>query len=156
MKGDPVFLTTDQNGELIFIASDGSVKRKSYGNYTSNHAFSPIYKKLEGISDFLFYDQQMLSMYDFTGNLLYSRPVKNFTGNNVRLTADKSENFIELCSVSENRSVFFKSDCSIIDTFVPNDCRLLTMGSFYKNSSVKNILGLTQDGLLANFQIEFK
>ena len=155
-KGDPVFATTDQNGELIFISSDGSVRRKSFGNYTSNHAFVPIHMKKEAGPDFLFYDQQLLSLFDFTGNLLFSKQIKNFTDNNVRLTMDKTEKYIELCSVSENRCIFFKSDCSIIDTFVPNDYRLLTMGSFYTNSSVNNILGLTPDGLLANFQIEFK
>ena len=156
-KGNsPSLVTTDDQGKIRLIGLDGAVKKIVAGNFSPNHNFLPVADGGGGSSAFLFLDQQILSMYDFTGKLIFTQPVSGLTNDPVLLSVDANMKLIEIYCLAANRSVFLKNDGSVYDTGLPEEYTLSAIGSFDDKSNVSNILAYSVDGFLSNFQMDGK
>ena len=67
-----LFLTTDREGKLLYVAADGTLTRTDFGNYSPTHFF--IYEDFngDGDPDFIFLDQQELHVFDRFKNELFT------------------------------------------------------------------------------------
>ena len=59
-----LFLTSDKEGKLLYVADDGSLNRTDFGNYSNQHFF--LYEDFDGDKDpdFIYLDHQDLHVYD--------------------------------------------------------------------------------------------
>jgi hypothetical protein len=101
-------------------------------------------------------DKQILSLYNFAGNLIFSLPLQGINNALPTILSLGSEKIIELHSATENRTILVRKDGSIFDTFLPEKYSLLTIGSFDNKTLVFNILAYSSDGFLSNFQMMAK
>ncbi len=65
-------LTTDENGKIVAILSDGNVETMSVKDFSHSHFF--LYKDINNdkLKDFIFLDNNELSVYDHSKKLLFS------------------------------------------------------------------------------------
>jgi hypothetical protein len=66
------------------------------------------------------------------------------------------EKLIELYSVAENKTILVRKDGSVFDLLLPAGYSLQTIGSFDENSGVFDILALSPEGFMSNFQMIMK
>lgn len=59
-----LFLTSDKEGKLLYVADDGSLNRTDFGSYSNKHFF--LYEDFDGDKDpdFIYLDHQDLHVYD--------------------------------------------------------------------------------------------
>lgn len=148
----PVIVTTDEHGKVKLIGFDGSVGKVNVGNFSSKHFFLLADSAVNSGVDFVFFDNQSLSMSNFYGKQIFSFPVKVQIDHCPTLVNFGGEELIELYSASENRTILVRKDGSIFDAFLPDGSTLLSVGSFDEKAGIANILALTSEGFLANFQ----
>jgi hypothetical protein len=156
-KGVQAFMvTTDESGKIRTLGFDGTTRKISVGNFSSGHYFLPAEVSEDGNPDYLFVDKQILSLYNFAGNLIFSLPLQGINNALPTILSLGSEKIIELHSATENRTILVRKDGSIFDTFLPEKYSLLTIGSFDNKALVFNILAYSSDGFLSNFQMMAK
>ena len=100
-----------------------------------------------------FFDKQNLSLYDFSGSLIFSYPVRSIIDQAPKVLTIGNEKIIELYSTVENRTILVKKDGSIFDIILPARYSLLSIGTFDDKAGVSNILAIGSDGFLSNFQM---
>ena len=146
-------VTTDERGKIRIISFDGSIKKIALGNFSQGHSFLPVDNKSESDPDFLILDQQVLSRYEYSGNLIYTHPVQVKTDQAPALIVSEIEKMVELYSAADNRTFLVRKDGSVFDDFLPEEYSLLTIGSFNNKTSVRNMMASGSDGYLSNFQM---
>jgi hypothetical protein len=151
--GSPCMVTTDARGKIRIVGFDGSVKKIALGNFSPGHSFLPVDNKSKSGSDFLILDQQVLSRYEYSGNLIFTHPVKVQRDQAPAQIVSENENMVELYSATDNRTFLIRKDGSVFDNFLPEECSLLTIGSFNNKTSVRNMMASGSDGYLSNFQM---
>jgi hypothetical protein len=59
-----LFLTTNNNGELIYITKSGKIKKSKFGNFSKDHFF--LYEDInnDGSNDFIFLDKNQLTVFN--------------------------------------------------------------------------------------------
>lgn len=151
--GSPCMVTTDERGKIRIIGFDGSVKKIALGNFSPGHFFLPVDNKSQSGPDFLILDQQVLSRYEYSGNLICTHPVKVQTDQAQALIVSENEKMFELYSAADNRTFLVRKDGSVFDIFLPEEYSLLTIGSFNNKTIVRNMMASGSDGYLSNFQM---
>ena len=151
--GSPCMVTTDEHGKIRVIGFDGSVRKIALGNFSSGHSFLSAENKNENGPDFLILDQHVLSRYEYSGNLIGTYPVKVPTDQSQVLIVSENEKMVELYSAADNRTFLVRKDGSVFDVFLPEECSLLTIGSFNNKTSVRDVMASGSDGYLSNFQM---
>ena len=65
-------LTTDETGQLLYVAFDGGLARTDFGTYSDKHCF--LYEDFNGDQDpdFIYLDGKQLRVFDRFKKLLYS------------------------------------------------------------------------------------
>ena len=71
-RGKGLFLTSDQEGKLLYIASDGSKNKTDFGDYSKKHFF--LYEDFNGDQDpdFIYLDNRELKVFDRFRNPLFT------------------------------------------------------------------------------------
>lgn len=153
-KGERDYMvTTDDHGKIRLLSFDGSTRKITTGIFSSEHYFLTADISGDGNSDYVFFDKQNLSLYDFSGSLIFSYPVPSLIDQTPKVLSIGNEKIIELYSTVENRTILVKKDGSIFDIILPAKCSLLSIGSFDDKAGVSNILAYASDGFLSNFQM---
>lgn len=67
-----LFLTSDKEGKLLYVTSDGSLNRTDFGTYSNEHFF--LYEDFNGDNDpdFIYLDQKSLQVFDKFKTELYA------------------------------------------------------------------------------------
>lgn len=67
-----LFLTSDKEGKLLYVASDGALTRTDFGTFSDKHFF--LYEDFNGdqAADFIYLDGQDLKVFDKFKNTLFS------------------------------------------------------------------------------------
>lgn len=67
-----LFLTSDQEGKLLYVAADGALTRTDFGTFSDKHFF--LYEDFNGDQDpdFIYLDGQELQVFDKFKNVLFS------------------------------------------------------------------------------------
>ncbi|HWS01394.1 MAG TPA: hypothetical protein VN249_12305, partial [Prolixibacteraceae bacterium] len=107
--------STDDRGKIRLLGFDGSAKKITAGNFSTDHFFLPVDFTGDGNINFLFVDRQKLSLYDFAGKIIYSNDLNVSIDKMPALLNLGNEKLVELSSVSENQSILIKKDGSIFD-----------------------------------------
>jgi hypothetical protein len=116
----------------------------------------PVELNGDGSIGFLFLDKQSLSLYDFSGKVIYSKTLKETPDQMLQILPFGKEKLIELYSVAENKTILVRKDGSVFDLLLPAGYSLQTIGSFDENSGVFDILALSPEGFMSNFQVIMK
>ncbi len=155
-EGRNWMVSSDDRGKIRLLGFDGSTKKITAGNFSSDHYFLPVDFSGDGNINFLFVDRQKLSLYDFSGKILFSNELNISVDQKPKLFQIGDEKFIELNSATENLTILIKKDGSIFDRFIPGKFCLPAIGTFDASNSIINKLGCTPDGFLSNFQMIIK
>ena len=151
--GSTSMVTTDERGRIRMLGFDGSTRKITIGDFSSKHYFLTADISGDGNSEYVFFDKQNLTLYDFSGRLMFSYPVSSLIDQAPKVVSIGNEKMIELYSIVENRTILVKKEGSIFDIILPAKCCLLSIGSFDDKTGVTNILAYDSDGSLSNFQM---
>ena len=113
-----LFLTSDKEGKLLYVASDGSLTRTDFGSYSESHFF--LYEDFNGDKDpdFIYLDQQDLHVFDRFKKELFShhfdveittKPVFFNITRNKRLLGIVSENAREIYLIDRKGNMIVNS-----------------------------------------------
>ncbi len=152
-NGAAYIVTTEEHGKIRLIGFDGSSRKIVVGNFSGNHNFLPVTFMRDGSMGFLFLDKQTVFLYDLAGKIIFSHPVVGLPDEPMKLSVDADTELIEIYLIAANRAIFLRKDGSIFDANLPNGFTPFTIGSFNIKSGVSNLLALSADGFLTNFQI---
>ena len=145
-------VTTDDHGKLRRIGFDGSVQRINTGNFSSGHFFLPVDFYGDGNFQFLFVDNQTISLFDESGKEIFTKS-QNFKIDHLPTPITfKGERLIELTSATENKTILVRKDGTLINNLLPSNFTLETIGIFNSGTGVCNIIAGTKEGYLSNFQ----
>lgn len=113
-----LFLTSDKEGKLLYVASDGSLTRTDFGTYSESHFF--LYEDFNGDSDpdFIYLDQKDLHVFNRFKKELFShqfdveiitKPVFFNITKNKRLLGVVSENAREIYLIDRKGKMIVNS-----------------------------------------------
>lgn len=154
--GTTYVVTTDEQGKIRMMGFDGSVKKLAVGNFTSAHQFSVVDRNGDGNPAYMFLDKQELSMFDLSGNPIFSVKLPFEADQAPAVVVMGKEKLILVRSATENRAILVRKDGSIFDNLLPGGVALLTVGSFGGLKEVADLVAGTPDGILSNFQMVAK
>ncbi len=80
------FVTTDENGVVIRIASDGNIIKEILHDFSPDHSF--IYEDIngDGDKDYIFYDKKQVFVYEKTGEVLFKHGFTKAMDSEIRFT----------------------------------------------------------------------
>lgn len=152
-EGNSSYLvTTDDHGKLRRIGFDGTVQKVNTGNFSSGHFFLPVDFIGDGNFQFLFVDQQTISLFDESGQEIFTQSQNLQIDRLPTLITFEGEKFIELTSAAQNKTFLVRKDGSLFNNFLPSNCTLESIGIFNGGTGVSNIIAGTKEGYLSNFQ----
>lgn len=113
-----VILTSDEAGQLLYIANDGGLARTDFGLFSENHCF--LYEDFngDGDTDFIYLDANTLRVFNRFKKVLYShdfdseistKPVFYRLSRNKRLLGIVSEKTREIYLIDENGKMIVSS-----------------------------------------------
>lgn len=113
-----LFLTSDKDGKLLYVASDGKLSRTDFGTYSNSHFF--LYEDFNGDHDpdFIFLDQKDLFVFDRYKKKIFShhfdvdvdtKPVFFNITRNKRLLGIVSEKAREIYLIDRNGNMIVNS-----------------------------------------------
>ena len=113
-----LFLTTDQEGKLLYVAADGTLTRTDFGTFSNKHFF--LYEDFNGDQDpdFIYLDGQDLKVFDKFKNTLFnhhfdveitSKPVFFNISRNKRLLGVVSEKAREIYLIDRKGKMIINS-----------------------------------------------
>ncbi len=146
-------VTTDDHGKIRLLGFDGSSKIITVGNFSKSHFFLPFDVDGDGSADYLFVDKQTLSLYGFSGNLIFSHPLPYSIDQVPVILSFGNDKIMELTSFAEKRTILVRKDGSIFDKFLPDKFLLPAVGSFDGRSDILNWLVAEPEGFLSNYQM---
>ncbi len=155
-NGSPVLVTTDEKGQIRLMSLDGSSKKMSMGTFSGGHLFMPVEVSGAEPTEFLFVDGKTASLYDFSGNQIFTKELNILTDMAPSLKTFGNERVIELFSTTENKAMLVRSDGTEFSFQLPEKYSLQSIGIFDHKSSVGNLLTCSPDNVLYNFQLIIK
>ncbi|MEI7422576.1 MAG: hypothetical protein WCK18_10795 [Prolixibacteraceae bacterium] len=145
-------ITTDDHGKLRRIGFDGSVQKVNTGNFSSGHFFLPVDFNGDGNFQFLFSDQQAISLFDESGKEIFTKSLNLRIDHLPNLITFNGEKLIRLTSEAENKTFLVRKDGTLFNNLLPSNCFLEAIGIFNSGTGVCNIIAGTKEGYLSNFQ----
>lgn len=147
-------VTTDLLGRIIKIDNEGNVDKISLGDFSQNHLFLPVDFDLNGKSDYAFYDNNRLTIYNSDNNVIFDTllasmyfdyivPVSGVTTDSLKLVMHNS---------SDNSLVFVTSNGKIINKKEFYSTRNFIIEEATKNSLLRLIT--TNKRVVSNFLIK--
>lgn len=147
-----IILTSDEVGNLLYIAFDGALARTDFGEFTDKHFF--LYEDFNGDNDpdFIYLDGKELRVFDRFKNVLYShdfdteihtKPVFFDISRNKRLLGIVSENAREIYLI-DNKGNMIRNSGLVGET-------PFAVGSLHGNSEINLLTGV--DNSLFNYLI---
>jgi len=148
-------VTTDSKGCVVMIGFDGSVKRLSMGNFSSNHFF--IYDPLNSDNkrNYIFLDGDSLAVYDMTAKQIFSQKFKHSIGLAPELyTFPDNSRKIGIVDSADNHIYLFNDDGSLHTGFPLEGNSRFSVGLVGEENTPINLITGTFDGYLNNYQIQ--
>ncbi len=147
-----IILTSDETGNLLYIAFDGTVARTDFGEYSANHYF--LYEDFNGDNDpdFIYLDGKELQIFDRFQKVLYShefeagiqtKPVFFDISRNKRLLGVVSEKAREIYLI-DSKGNMIKNAGLVGET-------PFAVGSLHGNNEINLLTGV--DNSLFNYLI---
>lgn len=138
-----IVLTSDEVGNLLYIASDGALARTDFGEFSDKHFF--LYEDFNGDNDpdFIYLDGKELKIFDRFKNVLYShefdseihtKPVFFDISRNKRLLGIVSENAREIFLI-DNKGNMIRNSGLVGET-------PFAVGSLHGNNEINLLTGV--------------
>jgi hypothetical protein len=150
-----MMVTTDKEGSIRLIKFDGSTRKVVDGKSPAGHFFTILEVEKNGNRDFLLCDKKRLSRFDSSGRLVFTFQTPFVVDQPPSVFKIGQMDLICLTSKAENRSILLRADGSEFNSFKFGN-RLLLVGAINEKNQVGNLVELTPEGSLSNYQISIK
>ena len=155
-SGRKFLVSTDVHGKVRLIGFDGTTRFIDCGSFSSGHFFCPVEVVGDGMTSFLFADNQRIALFDFTGKKLFSTEAGFEIDQMPFLIRIGIEKLLVINSFIENRTILVRKDGSIFNNFPAEKVMFYASGSFRNQEGVIDLVGTEKDRFLLNFQIYVK
>ncbi len=135
-------LTTDANGKLTYISSNGKLDHTDFGNFSENHYF--LYEDFDnkGGRDFIFLDGNELQVFDRFKNLMFSRKFENeINSSPVIIPVSSSEKLIGVVSEASGKIYLFDKNGNLLSTPDHIGKTQILIGSLNRDGQLNMIVG---------------
>ena len=149
------FLLTDTDGAVYTILLDGTTESKKYGEFGPDHYFSVEDVNSDGLSEFIFIDEDRLEIFSQSGEKLQSRKIDG----NVTVPPDfyvltGKMKKIGLVVPSKNEILLLNGDGTSYTGFPLYGQSPFTIGNLGKTSAYQNLLVGSNEAYLYNYAIK--
>ncbi|HRW61915.1 MAG TPA: hypothetical protein P5132_00425 [Bacteroidales bacterium] len=151
---EPQFITTDTSGLIKMIALDGQVESKSVSSFSEKHFFDMQDINADGFKDFIYLDENKLSVYksdkallfDYTFNVQIDTPPFYYY-------FSYDDRKIGVVSRNSNQIFLFNNDGSLYEGFPLKGCTPFTIGYLENSKSQFNLITGTPYNFLYNYSV---
>ena len=148
-------VTNALDGTIIYIYLDGSIKKKSFGTFASQHYFEFKDMDVDGYCDYIFLDEENLSIfnklkkkmcsYDFSEIPTYRPVFYEFPGG--------KKNKIGVVCGSENKVYMIDREGKLPKGFPLEGCTPFSISHFEAGKRNYNLIVGSKDGFLYNYEV---
>jgi outer membrane lipoprotein-sorting protein len=148
-------VTTDIKGNIISVGLDGSVKRISTGNFSSEHYFFYDDFNLDNKRESIFFDGDSLVVYDRSANRILAKKFSHKISSRPDLVTfpDNSRKF-GITDTTENRVYLYNTNGSICDGFPLVGKSRFSIGFPGNEKDHFNLITGTSGGYLINYLVK--
>jgi hypothetical protein len=146
-----LFLTTDTEGNLIYIPETGSVNKTSFGKKSEHHFF--LYNDFDknAVMDFIYLDKNQLRIYDNFKRLLLTYDFKHSIELKPKIFELNEQPIMGIVDKKDNLIYFFDKN-GIINEKTRKGNTHFEVGKLEKNATESLIIGL--DNSLFNYPLD--
>ncbi|MBU2651551.1 MAG: DUF3352 domain-containing protein [Bacteroidetes bacterium] len=148
-----IMITTDQDGRLTYIKTDGSITRTDFGSFSPGHYF--LYEDFDrnGHKDFIFLDKNKLLVYDRFKEPIMTYEFTNEIGSSpVVIPLSGNENIIGIVADETRKIYLFDKDGNLLSTPDMIGNTQILVGSLLNDGQLNIIAGSGRSLLNYYFQ----
>ena len=148
-------VTTDQQGQVIEVFFDGTVKTKKVGDFSSGHFFDFKDLNADGIQDYVYLDENQLFAFKSDGKKLFSLDIKEpISHRPVYYHFSHNNRKIGLVSEANEKIYLVNSNGEMYSGFPLEGKTLFSIGYFDLTSSRFNLIVGGRNNFLYNYAVE--
>lgn len=153
-KSSAKLVKTDDEGNVWFLGLDGISNKVSFRKFSSKHFF--VYDDVTGDNkpDYIYFDNNSLSVFDNSGKELFSRTFDQKIDLPPYVVSVGALKKIGIVSSSSNQVFLLNGDGSQYGNIPVEGNSPFNVGSFGKNSNGLNLIVGSADGFLNNYLIK--
>ena len=137
-----ILLTTDNEGNLTYINSNGRIERTDFGSYSPDHYF--LYEDFDNRNgkDFIYLDGNRLTVFDRFKNVIFFREFGNdIRSSPVIIPVSAREKLIGVVSEAERKIYLFDREGQLISTPEHIGKTRMLIGSLKRDGQLNMIVG---------------
>jgi hypothetical protein len=149
------FITTDTSGTIIKIALNGKVEKQKIKRFSSKHFFDLKDVNGDGSNDYIFLDNNILSVYKSNSELIFEKKFENdISQRPVYYHFSYSDRKIGLVSDAKSTIYLLNNNGALYKGFPLEGTTLFTIGYFDPTSSRFNLIVGGRNNFLYNYAVE--
>ncbi len=155
LNGKPKIVATDISGKVFYLWFDGKYNEKGSRSYSSNHFFTVDDINGDRVPDFIFLDENELTVTDEKGKVLFTEKFENpipFKPNVYHFEQDIKK--VGVVDSATNRIYLFSADGKLYDGFPLPGNSEFSIGKMSENSSGLNLVVGSGKGVLKNYLLK--
>ncbi|RLD32575.1 MAG: hypothetical protein DRI83_10675, partial [Bacteroidetes bacterium] len=137
-----IILTTDENGKLTYIKSNGRMEATDFGNFSKGHYF--LYEDFDntGGKDFIYLDGNKLTVFDRFKNIVFSWEFENeINSSPVIIPVSPREKIIGVVSGATGKIYLFDRNGNLLSTPDHIGKTQILIGSLNRDGQLNMIVG---------------
>ncbi|MEA3479672.1 MAG: DUF3352 domain-containing protein [Bacteroidota bacterium] len=137
-----IILTTDQDGKLTYIKTNGKIDKTDFGSFSPEHHF--LYEDFDnnGHKDFIFLDRSELIVYDRFKEIILQHTFKDEIGSSpVIIPVSENKNIIGIVSDETRRIYLFDNEGNLVSTPDMIGKTQILVGSVLNDGQLNLIVG---------------
>ena len=137
-----IILTTDENGKLTYIKSNGRLEATDFGNFSKGHYF--LYEDFDntGGKDFIYLDGNKLTVFDRFKNIVFSWEFENeINSSPVIIPVSPREKIIGVVSGATGKIYLFDRNGNLLSTPDHIGKTQILIGSLNRDGQLNMIVG---------------
>ena len=112
-----IIITTDNEGNLVYIKKNGNVSRTKFGDFSDNHYFLYEDFNKKGGKDFIYLDNNKLIVFDRFKSIIMEHEFKHeMHSSPIIIPVSPTDNIIGVVSGSSNKIYLFDDNGNILST----------------------------------------
>jgi len=137
-----IILTTDQQGMLTYIKTNGKLEQSDFGEFSANHHF--LYEDFDnnGHKDFIYLDKNQLIVFDrFKEGIMHHTFKDEISSSPVIIPVSENKNIIGIVSDARRKIYLFDSEGNLVSTPDMIGKTQILVGSLLNNGQLNLIVG---------------
>ena len=137
-----IFLTTDREGELVYIKDNGRIETTDFGTFSKDHYF--LYEDFDnrGGKDFIYLDRSKLTVYDRFKNVMFTHTFENeIHSMPVIIPVSSREKLIGIVSKESGKIYLFDREGNLLSTPDHIGKTRMLVGSLKRDGQLNMIVG---------------